>query len=74
MSPHQRTEEIAFETGKAMAEFVWGYNLVTPVIVEAVANLASRGTGDAELVGTGTYFRCHGASYSRHSQARCRSR
>ena len=46
-----------------MAEFLWDYNLVTPIIVETVAHPASRGTGDAELVGTGTYLRCHGASY-----------
>ena len=56
-------DAMAFETRDAMAKFLWDLNLVSPIIIEWVADPSLRGTGDGEIAGTGSYFRYRGATY-----------
>jgi hypothetical protein len=56
-------DAMAFETQTAMAEFLYSNNLTSPIVVERIADPRLRGTGDAEIAGTGSYFRYRGATY-----------
>ena len=51
--PH--LEELAFETGIALAKAIWNSNVTAPMLVER--------DGWPEPLGTGSYLRCNGANY-----------